>query len=753
VDIIIPDAATTNNDLTLPAFATCKSITIESGGILNAASGAELTLNGDSLCWVNEGGTFNPGTSTIIFTSSNSFLTGTHEFHDILIESNGTLYLDSAAYLGITGSITTLGAFETNTYGPSTVEYKGTDQTIGSTSKTAAHYDVLLLDGSGTKTLPPVPLTVDSIFTISGTVTAVADTSITINDNMSIESGASFTAGNYAHTINADFTIDGTLTAANSNFIFGGSLAQTISGSNTTTFDSLTINNTAGVTLNMDNLTTVSGALEVNTGGRFILPPAKLLTVSGSMTNLSDSTGVLIQSDATGTGSLIHSTAGVEASVERYMVNDHWHIFSPSVTGQSIPGFVTNAANTVPTSGSNYGMMYYSEAGGGWQYYTDPASGDIGSGTGYLLRHTSDNAVSYYGSLSAASTDVNVTRAANGWNCIGNPFQSSIGVREDAASAENFLDYNAASLDPSYAALYVWDEPDVRVSGVNYYKLISNAAFSHSKPVLDQAYLQPGQGFIVKSPVGGATLSFTTGMRIHETTESFLKSARASWPGLVLNATLGEKETSTSIAFHPDMTTGLDVTYDAGLLGGDPKFRLYSRLVEDNGIKFMLQCLPDEGFGEMIVPLGMDCSETGVISYSMEGIDLGYGWTVILEDRLLNIFTDLTLSTSSYEVPVDSTIAGTGRLFLHIAENMTANPQNEKPTVRAHSEDKLIFIYGTTEDHTEARIIDLSGKNLGRYPLTSNGLSVLDAQTLPGGIYLVQVAGNKGIQTLKVFVK
>ena len=595
-------------------------------------------------------------------------------------------------------------------------------------------------------------MTVDSLLSISGTATAVADTSIMVNGDLTIGAGAAFTAGSFRHNLGGDLSNDGTLNLTGSNLIFGGTEALSIGGSSATAFDSITINNTAGVSMESTALGTVSGHLQVNNEGKFILAPNSMLTVSGTLTNDSDSSGILIRSDAGGSGSLIHSSPGVEAGVERYMVNDHWHITSTAVSGQSLPGFLTNAANTIPTSGSNYGMMYYDEAAGGWQFYTNPASGNLTSGTGYLLRHTADNAVTSYGTLTVSDVNVGITKDLNGWNCVGNPFPSSIGVREDATSAENFLDYNAAQLDPSYAALYLWDEPDVRLSGVNYYKVISNAGFSSSKPVIDQAYLQPGQGFNLKSVEGGGTVTFTGDMRIHETSGSFYKSTRESWSGIILKAASADKEASTTIAFHPSMTTGLDITYDAGLLGGDPNFRIHTRLVEDNGVDFMLQCLPDQGFEALTVPVGVNFNAEGNITFSAENIDLPIYFQVVLEDRVLNKFTDLSGHDASYEVSLDSNLSGTGRFFLHVSDATVGEHRPEVPALHVYAAGNEIRIVGNTDGFDRVRIVDLAGRTLLVRQLEPSDMNIFPASRFLPGVYLVQLFGTEHTDTYRVFI-
>jgi uncharacterized beta-barrel protein YwiB (DUF1934 family) len=99
--ITIPDAASTGFDLTLPAIATCGTMTIESGGILNSSSGAQLTINGGAGAWSNTGGTFNAGTSTIRFNNAGATIAGSSGFNNIIINSAAALVLQNNTYLGI----------------------------------------------------------------------------------------------------------------------------------------------------------------------------------------------------------------------------------------------------------------------------------------------------------------------------------------------------------------------------------------------------------------------------------------------------------------------------------------------------------------------------------------------------------------------------------------------------------------------------------------------------------------------------
>lgn len=564
---------------------------------------------------------------------------------------------------------------------------------------------------------------------------------ILMGQGIIISSGTYIIQSDGTMTLLGNWINNGTFTPTGGTVQFGGT-TQSISGT---------------ATLNpFNNLTIESGCA-------LTIPANTNVTVAGTLTNSAGSTGLILQSTTAGSASLIHNTAGVAATTERHMNQNRWHIIAPSVTGQSIASFVTNGSNTIPVSGNNYGMMNYSESGGGWVYYTvSPAPvGNLSVGTGYLLRHTVNDSVSLAGPLNAATTNVNITKSANGWNGIGNPFPCSIGVRSDATSSDNFLTYNASQLDPSFAALYLWDEPAVRTSGVSYYNIICNAGFvsTTGRTVIDQAYMQPGQGFIVKAKTGGGTVSFTTNMRLHENTGSYFKSARVSWPGINLVVSSANKSASTAITFHQNMTRGLDVTYDTGLMGGDPAFSLYSRLVEDNGVKFMLQCLPDDGFDNMRIPIGLDCKVGGTVTFTAEIVPLPPGIKAILADSLLGKFTDLEEPSATYTTTVNPNTSGIGRFFLNISTSVTsAVSATSVNSIDYHAIDiyangKEIIIKGKVNNNTKANLYDITGLLIRSYNLQPSDINILPDDGLPTGIFVVKVFGDGLSVNKKVFLE
>ena len=194
----------------------------------------------------------------------------------------GEIGVVTGAFLKIGGTNSFPLNYAIHSFNPtSTVDYYGTSQTV-----TAETYGHLNLSTSGTKTMPATPTTILGNFTMSGTASATAAANLTVNGNFTLGPGTTFGAASSSHIVRANFSNSGTFTAGTSTFTFNGTGTQTIGGSNSTTFNSLNIDNAGGVVLSGVN-TTVNGTLtftsgNVTTGPRFIATSA-----TGSVTRTS----------------------------------------------------------------------------------------------------------------------------------------------------------------------------------------------------------------------------------------------------------------------------------------------------------------------------------------------------------------------------------------------------------------------------------------------------------------------------------
>ena len=430
------------------------------------------------------------------------------------------------------------------------------------------------------------------------------------------------------------------------------------------------------------------------------------------------------------------------------MTGGKWHLLSAPVVGQSISTLLTT--NAIVLSGSNYSMTDYSESDDAWNaLFTSATEGNMLSGKGYATKRDSDGIISMTGTLNTASKTVALTRDDFGWNFLGNPFSSAIAATVTADATNNLLTVNASSsLDPSYAVIYVWEEgADYdATSGTNFYKVINN---SGGNTTSTQHYLQAGQGFFVRAKAGGEDFSMSTAMQSHQNSVPF-KSDETAWANITLNAESTTSKASTRIAYNENMTRGLDVTYDAGLLNSYPAFSLYTRLIEDNGVDFMIQALPTD-YEDLVVPIGLDAKAGEIIAFSAEAIDIPEEYAVVLEDRLLNLFTDLS-DNESYSIQLSDDNNGTGRFFVHTSFKSalgfgdldTQNGYQVFTNVRNNT----LIIRGETSSNTKASIYNITGKLKAELSLEP-GIESQIYFNEENGIYIIRINDEKSSYTQK----
>lgn len=470
----------------------------------------------------------------------------------------------------------------------------------------------------------------------------------------------------------------------------------------------------------------------------FIIEDTGVLTINSTATN----TGSIIAGSVSGTGSTV---------ARRYMTTGAWHFVSSPLQGQLISDFLADNTPIIPTKDDKRGMMDYNPAGNVWNdFFTDGTGGNLEPGAGYAVRTSTDGVVEFSGTINTGNFTLN-SLVANSWNLVGNPYTSGLGINNES-TITNFLNANLSNLDDSYAAVYLWDQLDANNGQPGKYSFISNAGVDiiPGAEKLTQGYVQPGQGFLVKMN-SATSLSYTPAMQAHvNNTEAPFKSAK-SWPAIALDVKSGQHSSSAYIGFNNYMTPGLDPTYDIGAYRGDADLMLSSRLIEDNGVKFALQCLPANNSETWIIPLGIDSRSGGEITFSANTIGLHAFSTVILEDRLNNIFTPLKTPGSFYRANLEANSSSVGRFFLHTSYQTTSfDDELTAQELKAYMARNEIVIDGRVSSKAVATLYDVQGRSILVRNLKEGFRNTMSAQGLKTGFYLLQVIDNGQKSTIKI---
>ena len=478
-------------------------------------------------------------------------------------------------------------------------------------------------------------------------------------------------------------------------------------------------------------------SLSVATGGQLTIHANSSVTTTGAVDNNGT---IIIRSDIDGTGSLITSESAKgsgQALIERYMVKNQWHIISSPTGTQTVGNFLTDNID-IPyvstTDPKQYGMMDYDPTTDKWNaYFLDTNTNPLGIGKGYMVRvENPAQVLRFQGVINAAAA----TTVAKGWNCIGNPFTSTIKIN-DAAGTDNFMATNASAFDASYGGLYFWEQ------SVNKYVVYNNLYAIHTAV---------GQGFFMRVKDGFTSVSFTPAMQVHKI-DAELKASTVPYPTIKLMAQNGDNSFTTDIVFVDGATKGLDFGYDAGLFTTDKSFALYTKLVDDNGVDFQLQCLPTNQYKDLVIPVGIDSKAGGEIVFSVKTVQLDQTCTVVLEDKLTNTFTNL--STGSYKATVAANTSGTGRFFLHTADIISGVEDQVLPgKLTAYAVRNVeIRVVGEVGDGAVATLVNGLGQVVLTKKLESGNLNIIGLPNLSGGVYLLNINDKGTPQTIKVMVR
>ena len=276
---------------------------------------------------------------------------------------------------------------------------------------------------------------------------------------------------------------------------------------------------TAATPVTMANLSIVSDA-------SLTIPPLHYLTVTGTLANNAGNTGLVVSSDATGTGSLINGSVSVPATVNRYITgaSTAWHLLSSPLVAQAIGGAFT------PAPATSYDIFAWYEPSGEWvnfkstsgtSWTTANGNTNFTAGKGYLVEYLGTNLTKQFqGNLSAGSVSPALTYSGTGtykaYNLVGNPYTSAI----DWKAASGWTRSSLVVSGGGYV-MSIWND----ALSTGNYGVFNSAALSGSGTNGVSQYIPVGQGFMVEAATAG-TLGFTDAVRVHDA-QQWLKSADA----------------------------------------------------------------------------------------------------------------------------------------------------------------------------------------------------------------------------------
>jgi len=169
-------------------------------------------------------------------------------------------------------------------------------------------------------------------------------------------------------------------------------------------------------------------------------------------------------------------------------------------------------------------------------------------------------------------------------------------------------------------------------------------------------------------------------------------------------------------------------------------------------VNFAIQCLPSQDTDNMVIPIGFNFQDGGIVTFNAENVLLPIDYKAILEDRLLNTFTELKSKHTQYVVKIAAGTTGIGRFYLHIiTAPKDINPLNEQKITIFYLK-KEIYIKGLVSKDAIATVYDLLGRKIIGYRLEPSDLNILKVDELKEGTFIINVSDREVMQTEKVFI-
>ncbi len=486
--------------------------------------------------------------------------------------------------------------------------------------------------------------------------------------------------------------------------------------------------------------------LVIKAGASLTINPSQGLEIHGVIDNSTGATGLIVKSNAIGTGSIITYTSGVNAKVERYLTGGTssplpWHFISSPVDGQLISTFVSGTAN-LATNGPKYGLAPYDNTIPNWAPYTTATIGSAGpfnSAKGYEALLTSDGTTSFSGILNASDISIaitNPTAPGTAWNLIGNPFPCVLYANLNAHATNNFLSQNSMIFDAGYEALYFWN------SSSGSYNIINQAT--------PAAYIPLGQAFFVKSRTDGALAYFTSSMRTIFPSPIFMKAGTSN-PNISLRASINQFNRETEVYFIEGTTTGIDEGYDAGNNStGNSGVSIFTQITGSD-IEFGIQSLPSLLMKTTEIPIGVKAPKGSTIIFTAIVLNMPQNMKVYLEDRETGTFTRIDNQGSNYSLILNSESSGTGRFFLITTPytySIEENGESALKIIAVPAENKIRII-GTLPSKAVFELVELNGRLIKRIDLNGDSPHEINL-SLIAGLYLARIYYGKTVINRKI---
>jgi len=787
----------------LPAYVIAS--TVAPGSITTSSANGFAPFNGITSTWQTFSATFDLSTSCSTLASGATIATYTANQNPVIsfvivtpAAAGRIVYIDDVTFMrtsSITASGTTSYIYNGLSQGPNTstvsgstgiktYSYSGTGGTIYTSSTTpptnAGTYQVIAsvaadancLAASSTPyafTINPKPLSISAATiaskiydgtSLSGTVTPgtlsgfVGTETVTVATAIGIYSDANVETGKLA-------TITYTLAnGTNGGLAANYSLANG-SATGVITTAMLTLNSGSAINASSYTAPQLANSDLVVSSGEFVVdqPTATVKSVtvapgaklSLGLNTLNTTNGITLQSDASGTATLMdsYSSPTINAVVQQYVeAGRNWYISSP----------VFDAAYGTLDKGNS--VVEWNEVTKSWDPVT---SGTLTPGRGYIqvasASQGTTGTVNFTGTTNSGDITVQLTRNGTtqaGFNLVGNPYPSYLDWSQVAAANSNVLP--TAWFRTKKTAL----------AGASYTFATVNVATPSSPIIVDNnantsitKCIPPMQAYWVRLIESPLTTDYkvTNAMRNHADNggNTFKAPKQNTQQLLRLQVSNGTNTDETVIYANPNASNAFEVYDSPKMTSGSASIpEIYTLAGGEQLVINGLNAIP---YGKEI-PIGFTTGQSNIFTLKASQIsNFDAGTKIILTDYFdINnpIISDLS-DGKSYSYTSDITKNNTSRFSIVFKTNSYTTDvinsiDNSNSIVVFKNSNNQIEVIIPTEiiGKSSVTIYNTVGQSLENRSLASS-TNIL-SNSYSSGVYLVSVVANGKIVNRKVLI-
>ncbi len=474
-----------------------------------------------------------------------------------------------------------------------------------------------------------------------------------------------------------------------------------------------------------DNLT-LKDLMLIDEGSQMEIGPGVAITVTNDLVTMAGSNGLIIRSDSTGYGSLIHQSENVQAMVKRYIGGEEWswHQLAVPLKGQStdVPG---------GENGSLFAWFeplqnWISSTSESWPAWIDPDN-LLQAGRGYMAAFGNNPILEYRGGLIANEHPISLLRKAHesdafkGFNLVGNPYTAAIDWKNDDAweGRTNLVEESGGY------NIYIWNN-----NGSGNYGVYSSASNNDDGTLGASRYIPPMQAFWVKAAEDESSLTVKPKARIH---------SNQPWVN-------HKNNNSMTIRMHVQ-GAGNDF-FDECILefghkqsGGGVK-KLYSMYAEapaiyagniENPLAIMFL---DKTNGQPPIPVGFKAGVNGNYSIQLSGFE-NFDEEIWLHDLFLGEIISMT-ENKSYDFQALTSDTQKRFELLIGKQNTTHVAAISHINANAFYANGLLNVHNPFGETLQIRVFNLSGNLIDSFGALPNSLT---QQTFmhPPGVYVVRM--------------